>query len=228
MGTLLGYGGTLTSPELKRSQASQGRGLGCRKKRPARPALSRPDNFKSPRRRVGRVPASFCTVFSLPLALRSLHPSGPRPHHAQPRGRWGAAPTVGLLSRAPVPLGPAPLRRPGHVPYAPTPQVLLFRRGHSDQARAPRARRLLFVRLRLHCLEPLDGSLPVSGPGSALGVPGDVAARLPERGGALSSVPPAPSAGAASASPLRPAVPGPHRYEVRRRPRPGKFSGQGD
>lgn len=148
------------------------------------------------------------------LASRAPLPArDPGPRHAQPGGPSGPALTLRQLSRTPVPLAPAPLCPPWHASYSPTPRVLLLHPGHPGEARPPGARRLPAVGLRLCRLGPLDRSLAVSRPGSALGVPRAVAASLPERG-ALSAVPPAFSAGAAHGSPLQPPGPRRPRYEV--------------
>lgn len=209
---------------------------GRRRRRPA-PAPPRPAKFKSTGRQLGPVRANkvsippvgyFIRLWRSPPQLQrprlpSLSPSGQGPLHAQPGaarppaarslGRFGPAPKLRPLSGARV---PAPLRRLRHTPRSRTPRVLLLRRGHPSQARPPRARRLPGARLRQRRPGPLDRSLSVSGPGAALGTPGDVAASLPE----------APCVWAPRGPLLRPPGLRRPRYEVPSRPRPGKWAGR--
>lgn len=200
-------------------------------------APPRPAKFKSPRRQLGPVRANkvslppvgcFIRLLRSPPQLQrprlpSPRPSGQGPLHAQHGAarppaarsleRFGPAPKLRTLSGARV---PAPLRRPRHTPRSQTPRVLVLRRGYPSQARPPRAHRLPGARLRQRRPGPLDRSLPVSGPGAALGTPGDVAASLPE-----------PSCVWAPRGPLlRPPALRRPRYEVPSRPRPGKWAGR--
>lgn len=229
---LLGAVRALTRPGRGRPQRTDFGGSGVsrksrlnlREKKTARPAL--PNLRALADSRGGQSwPASRLFLQGVLTRLPRSPPcwSGPGPRHAQPSERPGPAPALRLPSRARRPRASAPLRRRRQVPRSPAPRVLLLRRGHPGEAGAPRAR-LPAVLLRLRRCEHLVGSLRVSRPGAAPGVPGHIAARRPGRG-APPAVPPAPCAGAAPGSPLRPPGLRRRRYEVPRRPRPGKQTG---